>query len=224
VTYTVDPNTVTTPRQTNITINGQSSHTVNQEAATPTCTYSISANPQTFVAGGGTGTVTVTTQQGCAWSASAGAPWVGNGPWSGSGTQSMSFSVPQNNGAARQTTITLGTGQSVTISQEAAPSTQVCTFSISPGNADIEPRGGQGTVQVSTGPTCAWTASENVDWIALASGGRTGPGPLNYTVDRNDDDDRRETTITVAGQSHRVRQDGDDDDVLVYRLPAVHIT
>ena len=37
----------------------------------------------------------------------------------------------------------------------------------------------------------------------------TGPFTLNYTVARNTSDDDRDGVISVAGQTHLIRQDGD---------------
>jgi hypothetical protein len=146
-------------------------------------------------------------------------------------TTGVSFSVAQNTvTSTRSTTITVsgtsGASATFTVTQDAAPSTQACTFTIDRNNADFGPRGGQGTVQVTTTRDCAWTASEAVDWITLGASGGTGPGSLSYTVSPNPNDDRREATITVAGHPHRVRQDGDDDDDIIvsYRVMVLYIT
>ena len=63
----------------------------------PVCTYSISPGSRSFAASGGTGTVTVTTQSGCPWTASSGASWMtitSGGSGTGSGT--MEYSVAAN--------------------------------------------------------------------------------------------------------------------------------
>src|SRR4029453_16288988 len=66
VNYTVAANSSTSSRTGTLTVAGQT-FTVTQAGGA--CSYAISptSNPS-MVAGGGTGTVTVTTQTGCAWS------------------------------------------------------------------------------------------------------------------------------------------------------------
>lgn len=70
------------------------------------CTYSITPGNRTFNAEGGTGSVNVTTQNGCSWAAIKDSLWVGiTSGASGSGSGTMSYSVLQNTGAARTGTI-----------------------------------------------------------------------------------------------------------------------
>src|SRR6202042_375543 len=71
------------PRSVNITVAGISV-AVNQAA---TCTYAISPGGQGFTAAGGSGSVSITAPQGCAWSSSNTLPFVSfNGASSGSGS------------------------------------------------------------------------------------------------------------------------------------------
>jgi hypothetical protein len=207
-------------RQTTITLNNTGpSVSITQEAAAPTCTYSVAANPQNFAAGGGGGTLTVTTQAGCAWTASAGAGWVIGGSWNGSGPGSANFTVQPNSGAARQTAITLNnTGPSANITQDAAvapPPPPPCTYSLDSSSRDFSAAGGEGVVRVTTGPSCAWSASapSGTSWISVGSPQSPGSGEVRYTVAPNSGGGgEREVTLTIAGQSHRVRQTATDDD------------
>ena len=231
VSYSVAANTVTSTRSTTIAVTGPSggaTFTVTQDAAVQ-CSYSVSPQSQNFLHGGGTHTFTVNTQSGCSWTAQAasGQNWVSI---TSTTATSVSYSVAPNTvTSTRSTTITVSGASgsaTFTITQDAPPATQACTYSINPSTAEFGARGGPGTVQVTaSSPTCAWTASEGVDWIALASTGGTGTAPLNYTVSPHGGDDRREATITVAGHSHRVRQEGDDDNNVLasYRLLTIYI-
>lgn len=72
-----------------------------------TCTYNVSASPSSFGAAGGSGTLTVDTQSGCAWSATDNASWISLGRSSGSGDASFDFNVSANSGAARTGRITV---------------------------------------------------------------------------------------------------------------------
>lgn len=210
VAYNVQANTVSSTRSTTITVNGQS-HTITQDAVAPACTYNLNPGSQNFPAAGGGGRFTVMTQAGCSWSASSGASWAAVTTPSGSGQGDVTYSVDANTVATpRQTNITVN-GQSHSVNQEAAAAPPPCSYSIDPGSRNFDEAGGQGTVRVTTGPSCTWTASSPVDWIRLSSSGGTGTNDLQYTVTPNPGDDR-EATITVAGQPHRVSQREDDDD------------
>src|SRR4029453_12327468 len=108
VTYSVQANTAMAARSTTITIGGQT-HTVTQDAAAPPCTFTINPSSQNFTASGGEGRFTVTTQAGCQWSATSGAPWVNLSTVSGTGSADVTYSVQANTTmAARSTTITIG--------------------------------------------------------------------------------------------------------------------
>jgi hypothetical protein len=57
--------------------------------------------------------------------------------------------------------------------------------------------------------SCTWTASSNVGWIAIISGaGGTGNGSVTFTVAANTATSPRSGTLTVAGQTFTVGQDG----------------
>jgi hypothetical protein len=88
-----------------MTVAGQA-FTVSQAAtAAPTsCTFSISPRSATISRSGGTGTVTVTTQAGCAWTAASNSSWIvvtagsmGSGP--GTVTYAVSANAKPRNGS-----------------------------------------------------------------------------------------------------------------------------
>jgi hypothetical protein len=55
--------------------------------------------------------------------------------------------------------------------------------------------------------TCAWTASANVDWLAVVSGSAgTGSNNVGYTISPNLQESGRTGTITIAGQTFTVIQ------------------
>lgn len=88
---------------------------INQEAG---CTFAIAPATQAVPVAGGTGAVTVTAGAGCAWTAVSNAPWVAvTKGASGSGGETVEFTVEANaTGAARTATITIA-GQTFTIEQ-----------------------------------------------------------------------------------------------------------
>lgn len=105
VTFSASANTATTPRTGALTIGGVT-FTVTQTAAP--CTFSPTPATISAPPAGGTGTINVSAQSGCAWSAASGAAWV-TVTGSGSGAGSASYTVEANTtGATRTASITIG--------------------------------------------------------------------------------------------------------------------
>lgn len=81
------------------------------------CTYSINPTSQSFSAGGGNGSVAVTTQAGCAWMAVSNVTWITiTSGANGTGSGSVVYSVAANTGAARNETMTIA-GQTFAVQQ-----------------------------------------------------------------------------------------------------------
>ena len=69
---------------------------------TPTCTYTLSPTSKNFKPAGGTGSFTVTTQDGCSWTATTTSGWVTiTSGISGNATATTKYTVVANTGAAR---------------------------------------------------------------------------------------------------------------------------
>ena len=87
------------------------------------CAFSISPAGQAFSAAGGTGVISLSTGSSCSWAAASNANWVVlSGPVAGSSSASVGFAVATNSGAARSSTITVGS-QIFSITQAAAGTT-----------------------------------------------------------------------------------------------------
>ncbi|GEM_PF-1410424 len=113
VNYSVDPNTGTSTRTGTMTIAGQPV-TITQAA----CVITISPPSQSFDANGGAGSVNVTAESGCAWTATRDSSWImitaGN---SGSGNGTVTYSVkPNSSSRSRSGTLTIA-GQKFTVTQ-----------------------------------------------------------------------------------------------------------
>jgi hypothetical protein len=116
VVYTVQANPDTTARSTTVVAAGQT-HTVNQAGAA--CTYSIDPTSGSLAAAGGPGQFRVTTQTGCAWTATTSADWITVTSPSGTGTGDVTYTTQTNTtGAARSATIVVG-GQTYTVNEAA---------------------------------------------------------------------------------------------------------
>jgi len=176
----VNPNT--SPRTGTLTIGGQI-FSVTQAAAS--CSYSLAPTSQSVVAGGGTGSTTVTAPAGCTWTGvSNDTSWltVTSGA-SGTGTGTVAFSAASNpNTSARTGTLTIG-GQTFSVTQAAA----ACTYALLPGSQSVVAAGGTGSTTVTTLAGCAWTGvSNDTAWLTVtsgASGTGTGTGQVGFGVD-----------------------------------------
>jgi parallel beta-helix repeat protein len=94
VVYRTFPNTGSSQRSAGISI-ADKTHTVIQDA----CSYAVLPDSRSFSAAGGTGTIDVSADDGCDWTAAANAVWViivTGGSASGDGT--VSYSVQENTG------------------------------------------------------------------------------------------------------------------------------
>jgi hypothetical protein len=200
VNFTVQQNTSTSSRQTTISVGGQS-FTVMQDAAAPSCTYTLQPTSQNFGAAATSGSFQVNTQDGCTWSASA-SGFVSTSS-SGTGTGTVNFTVQQNTStSARQTTVSVG-GQSFTVMQDAAAPS--CTYTLQPTSQNFGAAATSGSFQVNTQNGCTWSASAS-GFVSTSSTG-TGTGTVNFTVQQNTSTSSRQTTISVGGQSFTVMQD-----------------
>ena len=83
-----------------------------------------------------------------------------------------------------------------------------CTYSIRPTTQSFSNASGTGTVSVTAGSGCSWTAASNVSWISVTSGASgSGNGTVGYSVQANAGA-ARSGTLTIAGHTLTVSQSG----------------
>lgn len=187
-------------RSGTLAIGGQT-FTVNQAGG---CTFTVA--PETIAAplSGGPARVDVAAATDCAWTATSGALWITvTAGGSGTGPGAADLSVSANTGSARTGAVTVA-GRTVTVNQESG-----CTFAINPTSASVPAAGTMtGSVNVTAGAGCAWTAVSQAPWIIVSSGGsRTGNGVVQYRVGANATGAPRSGTIAIAGLTFTVTQD-----------------
>jgi PLD-like domain/Putative binding domain, N-terminal len=147
--------------------------TVSQEAPLPpACTGTLSATGTNVVAERTDGSVDVTVDEGCAWSATSDASWLlVTGAASGTGSGTVTFSVSPNSGLARTATLTIA-GATYSVSQEAAPPTPgpTCTVTLDKTSMLVGKAEANWIIYV-TAPdsTCTWTASADAAWLVVKS-------------------------------------------------------
>lgn len=84
-----------------------------------------------------------------------------------------------------------------------------CTYSISPTSASVAAGGGTGTVSVTAGAGCNWTAASNDAFITITGGASgVGSGTVSYSVAANTGAASRTGTLTIAGLTFTVTQAG----------------
>jgi hypothetical protein len=203
VNYSVSVNAETSQRTGTLTIAGQT-FTITQEGII--CAYAISPTNQSFDSSGGIGSVDVTTQSSCNWTAISNKSWITiTSGSSGTGNGMVNYSVSVNAETSQRTgTLTIA-GQTFAITQGGI----ICAYAISPTNQSFDSSGGIGSVSVTAQSGCPWTATSNDSWITITSGSSgTGNGTVNYSVSANAETSQRTGTITIAGETFTVTQEG----------------
>jgi hypothetical protein len=95
-------------------------------------------------------------------------------------------------------------------------------YSIDPTSVTVPKEGGTGDVSVTACSGCSWTSTVNDSWLHCTAGcSGTDSGTLSYSVDANSGNPPRTGTITIAGRTFTVHQNGlcwycdyFDDDIL----------
>jgi uncharacterized protein (TIGR03437 family) len=192
-----------------LTVDGSTANTVRVAfAGNQTCSYALASASQSFPSSGGTGSVNVTAQNGCAWMATSNANFITitNGA-SGAGNSTVNYSVAVNTASSTRTgTLTIA-GQTFTITQ--AGGSGACSFTLTPTNQVFAASGGSGSINVATQAGCNWMAATAENWIAITAG-RTGSGNgrVDFTLAANSSTIPRAGAIMVAGQTFLIGQTG----------------
>jgi hypothetical protein len=126
-----------------------------------------------------------------------------SGTSSGTDSATVTLVVAPISGAPRNAAI-LVAGVSVTVTQSAGPPS--CTYTINPGGQAFVAAGGNGTINITANPGCAWTAASTASWVTIAGvGAGTGSGTVTYQVASNSGA-ARSGSITVADLSFTVEE------------------
>src|SRR6266568_4864874 len=176
------------------------------QAAAPACTYACSPLNASYSSSGGSASVTVTAGTSCNWTASSGSPWITiTGGTSGSGNGTVNYSVAANTSSSSLTGTMTIAGQTFTVTQAGA---SACAYSCSPLNASYASSTASGSVNVTAGAGCAWSATANDAWITITSAASSGSGAVGYSVAANTSTTSRTGTMTIAGGLFTVTQAG----------------
>ena len=204
VVFWVSTNPTTSSRTGTMTI-AEQTFTVTQDGGEVDCTFSIFPTSQSFESPGGTGSISVTTQSSCTWTATSNSSWITiTSENSGAGNGTVNYSVSANTSTGQRTGTMTIAGETFTITQEGL----TCSFSISPLSQSFDSTGGTGSINITTLTGCTWTATSNDSWVTITSGNSgNGNGTVNYSVSANTGSERT-GTMTIAGQTFAVTQEG----------------
>ena len=136
--------------------------TYSVEASKSTCTYSISPPSQSFAASAGTGTVSVSTQSTCSWTAASGVSWltITSGS-SGTGNGTVRYSVSANTSSTSRS-VSSTIAKSVFTATQAGTSGSTYTITASAGaGGTISP---SGSVSVAQGGGKAFIIAANTGY------------------------------------------------------------
>jgi hypothetical protein len=122
---------------------------------------------------------------------------------SGSGDGTVRLDMQSNSDAARSGTATIA-GHVVTVNQDSG-----CLVSINPTSQVAAVGSGSGSITVSAGSGCTWTAVSNAPWIVVTAGATgSGNGTVQFTFAANTTVMPRSGTITIGGRQFTITQAG----------------
>ena len=209
ISYTSGNPTADNPVAITVTYNGQTStasRTVTKcaNSSTGNCTYFLQPQTLSVPAAGVTGSIIVSTQPGCAVTASANVSWI---HIIGASTGAVSYQIDPNTSSQRTGTITVG-NRTVPVTQDGGVT---CTYSLTPTTNSLGALGGTSSVRLTTQTGCTWTATVTVtgSWFRVTSpSSGSGMANLIYVADANTTTSQRTATVSVSGQSFTLTQAG----------------
>jgi hypothetical protein len=191
-----------------------------QSGDTGGCQYTVTPVDVDVCMPGRMLTATVTTQDGCTWTAASGASWLAVRDGSeGTGSGIIRFEMGDNYDPPRSSMIfvrwpTPTAGQNIRVAQAG------CQYAVSPSTFAFAAAGGPGRFDVLQesdpmecgGPLqdrCVWSAASDVPWITVSNTSqRSGDNPVSFTVAANPGGASRTGRITVRDKVVTITQAG----------------
>ena len=219
VAVTVAANPDPSARSAAIVVN-DSRLSLSQEAAP--CRFQLGSSRNQMSYEGGRTTVTLSTANACTWRASSNAAWARVATDSGTGSGTVEIEVAANAGGERTANISIA-DQTLLVVQASRPAeappagpgtpptppTPGCTITLDSSERSFGAAGGEGSFRVVAPAGCPWSASANPSsWIDVSGSSGTGTDTIRYRVAANTSTAARTGTITVAGRTHTIRQEG----------------
>jgi poly(beta-D-mannuronate) lyase len=200
IQYSVSTNKVAKTRSGNLLI-GDQVYTVTQWGTN--CAFVLSAASAAHSGNAETGAVTLSTSGNCLWDTVNTKSWIHiiSGD-TGFGSSNITYAVDANSGGLRSGTVLLG-GEPFTVIQAA------CSYAIQPTTRSHSNLSETGSIALTAGGACPWTASTPNSWITVLSGPtNSGNGTIIYKVSANSTYADRTGVISAGGQAFAVLQQG----------------
>ena len=90
-----------------------------------------------------------------------------------------------------------------------APTTPVCSFTLTPPSRVVTTSAASGSLIVSTADGCNWTAGSSAAWLTVTAGASgVGSGTVGYSITANGSSAGRLATITIGTSTFTVSQNG----------------
>ena len=173
------------------------------ESSTPTFTLTPATLAE-LPAAGGSPSVTVTSDKAWSLTIPAEAAWVTPSTTSGTGTETVTFTVATNEtAAARSATVTFTQAETsatrtLEVKQAAAESTPP-TFTLTPATlAELPAAGGSPSVTVTSDKAWSLTIPAEAAWVSASTTSGTGTEAVTFTVTRNETAAARSATVTFT--------------------------
>ena len=202
VSYTVAENTTINDRSGTIAV-GDATFTVAQDGfQCPSAP--VSSSTVKVGHGGGTHTVTGSTNGDCDYPVSDDQSWISVNGSSIGGDDPVTITVDPNSGVARNGTVSIGSA-SIMIMQAAAPC-PASPDSVSP-TSRRSPYGGErfGVTASNERPDCTFSVNSNKDWIDPRASSVVGGGTVNINVKANPGAERS-GTVSIGGRTVSITQ------------------
>jgi hypothetical protein len=191
--------------------------TYSSEVAYNGCTFSISPPSASLGQQGGTGTVQISTQTGCRWTASSGASWFTITAGSqGTGSGTVSYSVGSNSSSSSRTVASTIAGRVFTVSQ-AGTGTTTYTITASAGTGGTISPSGSVVVSKGTSRTFAITASSGYRISDVRVNGSSVGAVATYTFSNI------QTNHTIAASFIRTDQSPESEKTKTFRVSVTKV-
>ncbi|MCU1350464.1 MAG: uncharacterized protein JWO56_3494, partial [Acidobacteria bacterium] len=166
------------------------------------CSYSLNTTGASTGAAGGPGSVVVTSDAGCPWTATSPVPWITiTSGASGIANGTVQYSVAANSGPQRTAQLLIAS-KPFTVTQGNG-----CTYTLSSNGLSVPASASNGSFTITPSDSaCAWQATSDAAWLTVtppASG--SGTTSVLYSVAANPGD-VRVGRITAGGKTFTVTQ------------------
>jgi hypothetical protein len=169
------------------------------------CTYGLPSVTSDLAATGGTVSIVLVTQTGCAWTATTDSAGITQmTPAAASDSATVEVTVAANpDPAPRLLNVTLGDSAVGTVLYVVSQRGTSCTFAIAKPPSLVPAAGGTGSFRISTQPGCGWSVSATDSFVSFPEAAgvadSNGLATIAYRLDPNTGaSDTRRTSITVT--------------------------